>query len=71
MASTLTLASQNSTSPNDRSDIRLVAVNTSSKSTENSHVGTAGNQPLRMAPPTTASNAITPTQKYQYSQPTI
>ena len=62
---TLMLASQNSTSPNERTEIRLVTVKTSSRITEASHTGMPGNHPLRMAPPTVASNAITPTQKYQ------
>lgn len=65
ITATLTLASQNSTSPNERTEIRLVAVKISGRITEPSHTGMAGNHPASADPPTTASNAITPTQKYQ------
>ena len=65
ITATFTLASQNSTSPNDRTEMRFVAVKIMMRTNDMSQSGIPGNHPLRMEPPTTASKAMTPTQKYQ------
>jgi hypothetical protein len=64
MVTTLIEASQNSVSPNDLAESRLLAVSRSIRPSASAQSG-AGSHPLRMRPPTTASKATTPTQKYQ------
>src|SRR3954452_16762787 len=71
MVATLIDANQNSVSPNERADARFVAVSSSISPSEKTHCGTPGIQPWRIFAPATASNATTPTQKYQYSQPMV
>lgn len=69
MVATLIPANQNSNSPNEDTEIRLVAVISDMRMRESSQSG-ALTQCCRTFPPATASNPMTITQKYQYSQPT-
>jgi hypothetical protein len=69
IAATLIPANQNSNSPNERTENRLVAVIRIISSSESSQSGTSI-QYCRILAPATASNPTTMTQKYQYSQPT-
>ena len=69
MAKTLIPANQNSNSPNDATENRLVAVIRTIRPSESNHSG-ASIQYVRTLAPATASNPTTMTQKYQYSQPT-
>ncbi len=69
MAPTLIDANQNSNSPNDLTEMRLVPVSSSSKTKLISHVGSPGSQKRTRPAPATASSATTMTQKYQYIQP--
>ncbi len=68
MAATLIPANQNSNSPNELTETRLVAVMSDINTSESSHNGMSGAQNWITFPPATASNPITMTQKYQYSQ---
>jgi hypothetical protein len=64
MAATLIDANQNSNSPYDFTDIRLMKVINDSSTSPIIHTG-AGIQRCRIAAPATASTATTITQKYQ------
>src|SRR6478735_9645889 len=70
MAATLIPANQNSNSPNELTETRLVAVMSDINTSESSHNGMSGAQNWITFPPATASNPITMTQKYQYSHAT-
>src|SRR5690349_17626043 len=65
MAATLIPANQNSNSPNEATENRLVNVINSIKTSENTHSGTPGNQNCSTFAPATASNPTIMTQKYQ------
>src|SRR3954447_6004100 len=65
MATTLMPANQNSNSPNEETEARLVAVSTTITISAQAHCGTAGTQLVRMAAPAVASTASTTTQKNQ------
>ena len=69
MAATLIPANQNSNSPNEDTENRLVSVISVMRISEISHSG-ASIQYCRTLAPATASKPMTITQKYQYSQPT-
>src|ERR1700691_5519649 len=69
IAATLIEASQNSNSPNERTDTRFVTVSISSSARLSSQAGSLGNQKRTRPAPATASSATTITQKYQYIQP--
>ena len=62
-------ASQNSLSPKDLTEIRLVSVITTSKTRLMIQAGTCGIQNRTSSAPATASSATTITQKYQYIHP--
>ena len=64
MAATLIDANQNSNSPYDFTDSRLISVITDSSTRPMTQTG-AGIQRCRIAAPATASTATTITQKYQ------
>src|SRR5690242_8533663 len=70
IAATLMPANQNSNSPNDETENRLVAVIALNRINETSHNGTPGSQYCTIFAPAMASNPTMITQKYQYSQPT-
>src|ERR1700754_4145016 len=70
IAATLIDANQNSNSPYDLTESRLITVITDSSTRPMTQTG-AGIQRCRMAAPATASTATTITQKYQYSQPLV
>ena len=70
MAPTLMPANQNSNSPNELTEMRLVPVMSSMRKRLSSQVGTPGSQKLTTLAPATASKPTTMTQKYQYNQPT-
>ncbi len=70
IATTLMPANQNSNSPKDFTDVRLMPVSSAISSTAMSHTG-ASIQRCRISAPATASIASTIAQKYQYSQPTL
>ena len=70
IAATLMPANQNSNSPNDETENRLVAVIALKRINETSHSGTPGSQYWTIFAPAMASNPTMITQKYQYSQPT-
>src|ERR671939_1171988 len=70
IAATLTPANQNSNSPNDETENRLVAVIALMRTNETNHSGTPGIQYWTIFAPAMASNPTMITQKYQYSQPT-
>ena len=70
IAPTLIPANQNSNSPNDETEMRLVPVMRSMRTRLSTQVGTPGSQKLMTLAPATASKPTTMTQKYQYSQPT-
>ena len=65
IVATLMPANQNSNSPNEATEKRLVAVISAIRISENTHSGTSGNQCRRISPPATASKPTTMTQKYQ------
>ena len=69
IATTLIPANQNSNSPYEPTETRLVAVSTTITISAQPHCGTAGTQPSRILAPAVASTASTTTQKNQYSQP--
>lgn len=69
IAATLIDENQYSNSPNARTEARFVPVINASKTRLVSQTGAPGSHLPRMAPPATASIAITTTQKYQYIQP--
>ena len=70
IAATLMPANQNSNSPNDLTENRLVAVISSISTRDSTHSGMPGIQNWITLAPATASKPTTMTQKYQYSQPT-
>src|SRR5689334_6284168 len=70
IAATLMPANQNSNSPNDATENRLVSVMAVSRTSEHSHNGMPGSQYWTILAPAMASNPTMMTQKYQYSQPT-
>src|SRR6478735_1152786 len=70
MAATLIPANQNSNSPNDDTENKLVKVISDIRISEKTHNGTPGNQNWMTFAPATASKPTMITQKYQYSQPT-
>src|SRR5690242_4465958 len=70
IAATLIPANQNSNSPNDETENRLVRVIAVRRTRETSHNGTPGIQYWTIFAPAIASNPTMITQKYQYSQPT-
>ena len=70
MVMIFTSESQNSTSPNARTEMMFVPTKMPMRISDQAHDGTAGNQLAIVSPPSTASYARTPTQKYQYSHPT-
>src|ERR1700691_660912 len=69
MAATLIEANQNSNSPNDLTEMRLVTVSNNSSSRLMSQPGSFGNQKRPKAAAATASSATTRPQKYQSIQP--
>src|SRR3954454_15212736 len=69
IAATLMPANQNSNSPNDDTEKRLVNVIADNRISETSHSGASGNQYWTIFAPAMASNPTMITQKYQYSQP--
>ena len=69
IAATLIPANQNSNSPNEETENRLVAVINPMSSNDISHRG-ASIQYCSTLAPATASKPITMTQNYQYSQAT-
>src|SRR5215813_10003681 len=69
IAATLMPANQNSNSPKDDTENRLVAVINNSNTNAHSHTGT-WTQNWMIFAPAIASKPTTITQKYQYSQPT-
>src|SRR4051795_8432116 len=69
IAATLIPANQNSNSPNEETENRLVAVMSAMSSNDINHRG-ASIQYCSTFAPATASKPITMTQKYQYSQAT-
>jgi hypothetical protein len=71
MAATLIEENQNSNSPKDRTENRLVAVSNTSSTKLTIHWGISGIQYASNFAPTMASSAITITQKYQYIHPVI
>src|SRR5690349_3630963 len=70
IAATLMPANQNSNSPNDDTENRLVAVIALMRTSETSHSGMPGIQYWTIFAPAMASKPTMMTQKYQYSQPT-
>ena len=68
IAATLIPANQNSNSPNDLTENRLVAVISSIRTNDSTQSGMAGIQNWITFAPATASKPTTITQKYQYSQ---
>src|SRR3954464_9063388 len=70
IAATLIPANQNSNSPNEDTENRLVNVISVIKINDNSQSGAPGIQYCNTLAPATASKPMTITQKYQYSQPT-
>jgi hypothetical protein len=70
IAATLMPANQNSNSPNDETENRLVAVIAPMRINETNHSGTPGIQYWTIFAPAMASNPTMITQKYQYNQPT-
>ena len=70
IAATLMPANQNSNSPKDETENRLVAVIAARKINGTNHSGTPGIQYWTIFAPAIASNPTMITQKYQYSQPT-
>src|SRR6478735_9333319 len=70
IAPTLIPANQNSNSPNDETEMRLVPVMRSMRTRLSTQVGTPGSQKLMTLAPATASKPTTMTQKYQYSRAT-
>ncbi len=71
IATTLMPANQNSNSPYEPTETRLVAVRAIMTISDQPHCGTAGIHPLRMVAPAVASTASTTAQKNQYSQPMV
>ena len=70
MAATLIEANQNSNSPKDLTEIRLVSgQRQQQRQTDEPAGGSSGNQNRTRPAPATASSATTMTQKYQYIQP--
>src|SRR3954470_13804681 len=69
IATTLIPANQNSNSPYEPTETRLVAVSTTMTIRAQAHCGTPGTQRSRILTPAVASTASTTTQKNQYSQP--
>src|SRR6478735_2786775 len=69
IATTLIPANQNSNSPYEPTETRLVAVRTTMTIRAQAHCGTPGTQLSRILAPAVASTASTTTQKNQYSQP--
>src|SRR5271170_4893091 len=69
IAATLIEANQNSNSPNDLTDTRLVTVKVNRSARLISQAGSLGSQNWTKPAPATASSATTMTQKYQYIQP--
>ncbi len=69
IAATLIPANQNSNSPNDETENRLVAVIKISSTNADNHNGTSTQYWMIFAP-AIASKPTTITQKYQYNQPT-
>src|ERR1700729_3518196 len=69
IAATLMEANQNSNSPKDLTETKLVTVRDNNTVRLISHAGTVGSQNCTSAAPATASSATTMTQKYQYIQP--
>ncbi len=65
IAATLMPANQNSNSPKDETENRLVAVISSIKNSDMVHSGMSGNQNCNTSAPATASKPTTITQKYQ------
>src|SRR6478609_715047 len=70
IAATLIPANQNSNSPNEDTENRLVAVISTIRNSERIHSGMPGNQNWMTLAPATASKPTIITQKYQYSHPT-
>ena len=70
IATTLMPANQNSNSPNDFTDVRLIPVSSAISPSAISHSGRS-TQRCRISAPATASMARTMAQKYQYSQPVV
>ena len=70
IAATLMPANQNSNSPNDETENRLVRVIAVNRTSEHNHSGMPGIQYWTILAPAMASNPTMITQKYQYSQPT-
>src|SRR6478672_7326909 len=70
IAATLIPANQNSNSPNDETENRLVAVIAVSRTSEHSHNGMPGIQYWTILAPAIASNPTMITLKYHYTQPT-
>ena len=69
MAPTLSSENQNSNSPYERTDIRLLSVIRLISTRPIAHTGTPGIQSWISAAPAMVSAPTTITQKYQYSQP--
>ena len=69
IAATLMPANQNSNSPKDDTENRLVAVIRTMRTKADNHSGTSIQYWMILAP-AIASKPTTITQKYQYSQPT-
>ena len=69
IAATLIPANQNSNSPNEDTENRLVAVISTMRTSADNHSGMSIQYWMTFAP-AIASNPTTITQKYQYSQPT-
>jgi hypothetical protein len=67
IAATLMPANQNSNSPNDLTENRLVMVIALNRISEHNHSGTPGIQYWTILAPAIASNPTMITQKYQYS----
>ena len=65
IAATLMPANQNSNSPNEETENRLVAVISVIRTSDSSHSGHVGIQNCRTLAPATASKPTTITQKYQ------
>src|SRR3954447_18190219 len=70
MAATLMPANQNSNSPKELTENRVVAVMSDISTRDSSHRSMPGAQNWTSLAPATASKPMTITQKYQYSHPT-
>src|SRR5919112_3422705 len=70
IAATLMPANQNSNSPNEETEKRLVSVIAVNRTSEHNHRGMPGSQYCTIFAPAMASKPTMMTQKYQYNQPT-